>query len=138
LATSTGSNSNSPAVFSNASYTGSLTVGSQVISSINYYDADGYSSVTQVAGLLTGWYTQDSSGYLEYLGGDYVDSITLTQDMVGKTLLFNKGFTDALNNLETSDRYTVGVVQSNNSAPTGSVTISGTAQKGQLLTAVYQ
>ena len=136
LATSTGSNSNSPAVFSNASYTGSLTVGSQVTSSITYYDADGYSSVTQVAGLLTGWYTQDSSGYLEYLGGDYVDSITLTQDMVGKTLLFNKGFTDALNNLETSDRYTVGVVQSNNSAPTGSVTISGTAQKGQLLTAV--
>ena len=136
LATSTISNSNSPAVFSNATYTGSLTVGSQVTSSITYYDADGYSTVTQVAGLLTGWYTQDSSGYLEFLGVDYVDTLTLTQDMVGKTLLFNKGLTDALNNLETSDRYFVGVVQSNNSDPTGSVTISGTAQKGELLTAV--
>ena len=56
--------------------------------------------------------------------------------MVGKTLLFSKGFTDALDNLETSGRYSIGVVLSNNSAPSGSVSISGAAQKGEVLTAV--
>ena len=106
------SKTNSPAVFSNASYIGSLTVGSQVTTNIIYYDADGYSNVTQVSGLLTGWYTQDSSGYLEFLGGDYDDSIMLTEDMVGKTLLFNKGFIDALDNLETSGRYAIGLIES--------------------------
>ena len=105
------STTNSLAVFSNASYVGSLTVGSQVTTNIIYYDADGYSNVTQVSGLLTGWYTQDSSGYLEFLGGDYDDSIILTEDMVGKILLFNKGFIDALDNLETSGRYAIGLIE---------------------------
>ena len=104
------STTNSPAVFSNASYVGSLTVGSQVSTSIFYYDADGYSNVTQASGLLTGWYTQDSSGYLEFLGGYYDDSIMLTEEMVGKTLLFSKGFTDALETLETSGRYEIGLI----------------------------
>ena len=135
-ATSAVQNTNSPAVFSNASYTGSLVVGSQVTASIDYYDADGYSSLTQVSGLLTGWFLQDSAGYLEYLGGDYVENITLTQDMVGKTLLFNKGLTDAFDNLETSGRYTVGVVRAANFEPSGLVSLSGTASEGETLTAV--
>ena len=127
--------SNTPAVFSNASYTGNITVGETITSSINYYDPDGYSSVTQSAGLLTGWYTQDSSGYLEYLGVDYDDTITLTEDMVGKTLLFNKGFFDGLDNIESSANYVVGIVKSANSSPTGSISITGTTKDGNTLTA---
>ena len=127
--------SNTPAVFSNASYTGSITVGETITSSINYFDADGYSSVTQSAGLFTGWYTQDTSGFLEYLGGDFDDTITLSEDMVGKTLLFSKGFTDGLSNSEFSENYVVGVVKPANSPPTGSISITGTTKDGNTLTA---
>ena len=127
--------SNTPAVFSNASYTGNITVGETITSSINYYDTDGYSSVTQSAGLFTGWYTRDNSGFLEYLGGDFNDTITLSEDMVGKTLLFNKGFTDGLSNPEFSAHYVVGVVKSANSSPTGSISITGTTKDGNTLTA---
>jgi hypothetical protein len=69
------------------------------------------------------------------ISGATSSTFTLTQDQVGKPIYVEVSYTDLLGNHKTVvSSYTV-LVANLNDAPTGSVTISGTATKGQVLTA---
>jgi Ca2+-binding RTX toxin-like protein len=64
-----------------------------------------------------------------------VHSYTLTQAEVGKTITVTASYTDLLGTAESVSSTATAAVLNVNDLPTGSVTISGTATQGQVLTA---
>ena len=95
---------NYPAIFSNPTYSGDLTVGSTVSTDVDYIDLDLNSDNT----VATFWYIDDdgnfSNGGWESLS-DYTSfngTIQIQSDWVGKTLYFSKAFYDDQGNFETS------------------------------------
>lgn len=134
---------NTPATFSSPTFSGNLVAGSKVTTSIAYSDADGNSDGI----VLTAWFLDDDelTNGIEQLLTDYTSldgSIVLDAAWAGKTLYFTKGFEDDLGNLETSwngtsttGLYRVGEISAANSEPSGTVSITGTAIQGQVLTA---
>ena len=90
------------AVFSNPTYSGDLIVGSEIVTSISVYDADGNSD-NEIA---TVWYLGDGdlTNGVEILG-DYSSwngQLTLEADWAGKTLYYSKAFEDDAGNTESS------------------------------------
>ncbi|MEN9362311.1 MAG: hypothetical protein RL095_3846 [Verrucomicrobiota bacterium] len=105
--------------------TGTATQGQTLRASNTLVDADGMGEVSYT------W--KDASGNI--LGSS--NQITLTQALVGKQLKVTAAYTDALGAAETrSSSYTAPVVNLND-APTGTVSISGTATEDQILTASH-
>lgn len=113
---------NTPAVFSDPTYSGDLVTGSTITASIDYFDVDGNSDNE----MLTGWYLDDgdlTNGVDTYLD-DYTSfdgSIVLADAWAGKTLYFSKGFFDDLGELESSwdgesadGLYRIGVIEAEN------------------------
>jgi VCBS repeat-containing protein len=79
------------------------------------------------------WYLNDVSIAILSFGEDF----SLSTEDVGKRLSFRIAATDDLGNTEISPEFdagTVDPVQNMNAAPTGAVTISGTATEGETLT----
>ena len=96
-------------------------------------------SVADADGLGAFAYTWSSSATI---GGTYVaisgataSTFTPTQAQVGKYLKVRVGFTDALGAAEALDSAVVGPVANVNDGVTGTLSISGTASQGQVLSA---
>ncbi|MCX7261869.1 MAG: hypothetical protein NTX67_03625, partial [Burkholderiales bacterium] len=87
------------------------------------------------AGVISYQWNADGVGIFGAKGLNY----TLTQGQVGKVISVTANYTDSLGTAETVTSSTTspvaGVIGRVNGAPTGSVTISGTATQGQTLTA---
>ena len=63
-------------------------------------------------------------------------TLTLTQDQVGKAITVDVRYTDGGSTFETVSSSGTSAVENVNDAPTGSVTITGTARQGETLTAI--
>jgi len=134
--TYTNTQNNNAATFSKVSYSGALTDSQTISVSASIFDAD------VVGGVPSSTYTWfrlvDQNGVIyRDTGWQVSDQITLAQQDVGLTLIFQIGFIDDFGNVEESGWYTTGsVIFNTNDSPNGSVTIDGTATEGQELTAV--
>ncbi|MDA9007184.1 hypothetical protein N9J36_06170 [Litoricola sp.] len=126
---------NSPAIFSNPTYVGTLQAGTSVTASALYIDLDGNTDNI----VLTGWFLDDgdiSNGYETVLTDytSYDGSIDLNTDWIGKTLHFNVGFFDDAGNLETSQIWEIGEIKSANNSAQGKPLILGSTVEYQTLT----
>jgi len=126
---------NSPAIFSNPTYVGTLHAGTSVTASAVYLDLDGNTDNI----VLTGWFLDDgdiSNGYETVLTDytSYDGSIDLNTDWIGKTLHFNVGFFDDAGNLETSQIWEIGEIKSANNSAQGKPLILGSTVEYQTLT----
>ena len=85
----------------------------------------------------------DGLGVLSYqwkrggadISGAVASSYTLTEDDVNSTIHVTVSYTDGHGTVESVDSATAGPIANVNDLPTGSVTITGTATEGSLLTA---
>ena len=126
---------NSPAVFSNPTYVGTLQAGTSVTASALYLDLDGNTDNI----VLTGWFLDDgdiSNGYETVLTDytSYDGTLDLNADWIGKTLHFNVGFFDDAGNLETSQIWEIGEIKSANNSAQGKPLIRGSTVEYQTLT----
>jgi len=103
---------------------GTATQGQTLTTSHTLGDLDGIGAITYQ------WKRNSSP-----ISGATGTSYTLVQADVGFTITVTASFTDALNNAESVTSAATSAVADINDAPTGSVTISGTPQEGQVLTA---
>lgn len=80
---------------------------------------------------------QASSGFLSWtdIAGATGSSFTPTQNEVGKLIQLVVSYVDGVGNPESKTAFTTTFVANVNDAPTGTVTVSGSARPGQLLTA---
>ncbi len=101
---------------------GTATQGQVLVASNTIADPDGVRSIT---------YTWKADGTTVGVG----DTYTLTQSEVGKTITAVASYTDGFGTVETVTSVATNAVVNVNDAPTGTVTISGTATQGQTLTA---
>ncbi len=108
---------NSPAVFYNPqAYIsgGDLTIGATIQIGVEYIDLNGnFYSIVFIARI-----TRDESGQLRLLG-EQTNNLEVTNDLVGKTLLFAKGFEDDLGTIEISRYFEVGKFQMVTLLPVG-------------------
>ncbi|MDC6454790.1 hypothetical protein PQY68_06050, partial [Planktomarina temperata] len=116
---------NTPTVWSDPVYAGSLNPGSTIDAGITYIDANGNSG--NVVG--TGWYVD---GIFQGLS----ETFDLTSNHLGKEISFAFSLYDDDGFYEQSANYTAGTVWALNNDPTGAAIISGDAVKGETLTAV--
>ena len=118
-------NTNSPAIFSNASINGNFEVGQTLTVNLTYFDANGVVSAIPT----TFWYADRVliSHSIE------TNSHTLTASDAGKIISFSVAFYDDLGNFGPFGPSAV--VAAANSSPTGSITITGTTKDGHILTA---
>ncbi len=108
---------------------GEATVGKELSLASTVDDADGLGTLN---------YQWLSNGVV--ISGATQTTYTLTAADVGKTISVKVSYTDLKSNAESVTSKTTGLIAAapivaENHAPTGSVTISGTAQEGQTLTA---
>ncbi len=80
------------------------------------------------------WASEDDNN--EAISGETNDTLTLTQDQVGKTITVVVSYTDGQDTPETKTSDPTDAVTNVNDLPTGEVTITGTAREDQTLTAV--
>lgn len=118
----------------NVTISGTAQVGQTLTASNNLADADGMGIVSYI------WrYTKDGSGYFDVPNATQ-STYTLTASDVDKSFYVRAYYTDLKGNNEkiVSDdtKFVTAATQDNvNHAPTGTVTVSGTPQVGQTLTA---
>ena len=106
------------------SISGDLIQGAPISASNTLDDADGLGPITYT------WYADGA----QIAQGEI---FTLTQAQVGKAISVTASYTDAHGTAESSVSSVSSVVANLNDAPTGSVTISGTVQEDQILTASH-
>ncbi|RZS55028.1 hypothetical protein, partial [Sphaerotilus mobilis] len=104
---------------------GMATQGQTLMAVNNLADADGLGTISYQ------WLANDVA-----IDGAIGDSYTLTQDQVGKVIKVRASYTDGGSTVESKTSAATSVVANINDLPTGSVTISGTATQGQMLTAM--
>ncbi|MCX7262695.1 MAG: hypothetical protein NTX67_08030 [Burkholderiales bacterium] len=103
---------------------GTATQGQTLTVSNMLADADGLGTVS---------YQWKAGGV--NIGGATSSTLTLTQSLVGKTVTVVASYTDLGSTAESVTSSSTSSVANVNDSPTGSVTISGTATQGQILTA---
>ncbi|WP_207224832.1 M10 family metallopeptidase C-terminal domain-containing protein [Sphaerotilus mobilis] len=109
---------------------GSVTIsgeakqGQTLRASNNLSDLDGLGTISYQ------WLANDIA-----IDGAIGESYTLTQDQVGKAIKVRASYTDGGGTVESKTSTATSVVANLNDLPSGSVTISGTATQGQMLTA---
>ena len=104
--------------------TGTATQGQTLTASNTLADADGLGTISYK------WQAGGSN-----ISGATGNSYLLTEAEVGKTISVIASYTDGHSTLETVTSAATSAVANLNDAPTGSVTITGTATQGQTLTA---
>jgi uncharacterized delta-60 repeat protein len=109
--------------------TGTATQGQVLSASNTLADLDGIPSTG--AGAVT--YQWLANGV--NIGGATNSTLTLTQAQVGKAISVKASYTDQQGTAESVTSSATAAVANINDAPTGSVTITGTATQGQVLTA---
>ncbi len=102
---------------------GTVTQGQILIASNTLSDADGLGTIK---------YQWKADGV--NISGATSSTLLLGQTQVGKTITVVASYTDSGNTAESIASIATGPVANLNDAPTGSVTISGTAKQGQILT----
>ncbi|WP_262967360.1 cadherin-like domain-containing protein, partial [Methylobacter psychrophilus] len=90
-------------------------------------------TLADVDGLGTISYQWLADGLI--ITGATASTLTLTQEQVGKTITIKAAYTDLLGTAESVSSVATGAVTNVNDAPTGTVTITGTAAQDQILTA---
>ena len=111
---------NTPAVFSNPSYSGTLEVGSFIYVDINYTDPDKNSD-----GLFTTtFYYTDTQGVSQQIDTTNF-TILLTDNMVGSDIYYSVSYRDDLGFFEGSDLYVIGPVMSSNNPVQGAPELVG-------------
>ena len=108
---------------------GEVSEGSTLIASHTLTDADGIPA-TGVGALYYQW----QSGGVDIIGAT-TSALLLTPYLVGKTISVFATYTDFAGHLESFSSQTTTAVANVNDSPTGSVTITGTATQGQVLSA---
>jgi Ca2+-binding RTX toxin-like protein len=103
---------------------GTTTEGQTLTASNTLADPDGLGAITY----------QWQAGGVD-IGGETASTLLLTQAQVGKTITVVASYTDLGGAAESVPSSATASVANLNQAPTGSVTISGTATQGQTLTA---
>jgi serralysin len=108
---------------------GAVRQGSQLSASSTLADADGLGTL--------GWRWQSSSNGSSWsdIAGATASSFTPTEAQVGLKLRVLASYTDGLGKAESVASTSTAAVANVNDAPTGKVSIGGTAQQGSLLTA---
>lgn len=108
---------------------GAVRQGSQLSASSSLADADGLGTL--------GWRWQSSSNGSVWsdIAGATASSFTPTEAQVGLKLRVLADYTDGLGTAESVASTSTAAVANVNDAPTGKVSIGGTAQQGSLLTA---
>ncbi len=104
--------------------TGTATQGQQLTVSNTLADADGLGTISYQ------WQAGGSD-----ISGATSSTYTLTEAEVGKTVTVVASYTDGHSTAEHVTSTTTGAIVNVNDAPTGNVTIDGTATQGQTLTA---
>ena len=124
------SSATSPVVNFNNIPTGSVTIsgnamqGQTLTAANTLSDADGLGTIS---------YQWKANGSV--ISGATNNSVLLTEALVGKAITVTAGYTDGLGTAETVTSMATGPVVNINDAPTGLVTLTGTATQGQILTA---
>jgi len=108
----------------NVTIAGTATQGQQLTASNTLADADGLGTISYQ------WKAGGSD-----ISGATSSSYTLTESEVGKAVTVVASYTDHHDTVEHVTSAATGVVANVNDAPTGRVTISGSATQGQTLTA---
>jgi hypothetical protein len=108
---------------------GAVRQGSQLSASSTLADADGLGTLS--------WRWQSSSNGSSWsdISGATASSFTPTEDQVGLKLRALADYTDGLGKAESVASTSTAAVANVNDAPTGKVSIGGTAQQGSMLTA---
>ncbi len=110
--------------------TGAVTIsgtaiqGAQLTASHTLADADGLGPISYQ------WYAAGTA-----IAGATANTLTLAEAQVGKVITVQANYTDLLGTAESVSSGSTAAVLNVNDAPTGDVTISGTASTGQTLTA---
>jgi hypothetical protein len=104
---------------------GTATQGQTLTATNTLADADGLGSITYQ------WFAGVDS-----IAGATADTFVLTQAEVGKAITVKASYTDLQNTAESVNSSATNSIVNTNDAPTGSVTISGTATQNETLTAV--
>lgn len=107
------------------SVVGTATQGQTLNASNNIVDADG------IVSLISYQWKENGTP----IAGATNNAIVLAQAQVGKTITVSASYLDLLGNAESLTSSATGAVSNVNDAPTGTVTISGTAAQFQTLTA---
>jgi Ca2+-binding RTX toxin-like protein len=105
--------------------TGTAVQGQTLTAANTLADADGMGTISYQ------WFADGKA-----IAGATGASYTLGQADVGKAISVRAGYTDGLGAVEARTSSTTGRVANVNDAPTGDVTVTGTARQGQTLTAV--
>jgi Ca2+-binding RTX toxin-like protein len=103
---------------------GTKTQGQTLTASNTLADADGLGTISYQ------WKAAGTS-----ISGATGSTLTLAQAQVGKTITVTASYTDGFSRAETVTSSSTSSILNINDAPTGAVTISGTATQGQVLTA---
>jgi hypothetical protein len=111
------------------SMTGTPTQGQTLTAANTLADADGIP--TSGSGAIAYQWRADGVA----ISGATGSTLNLTQSLVGKALSVRASYTDNLGTLESVTSSATTAVANVNDAPTGTVTITGTATQGQTLTA---
>jgi len=104
--------------------TGTATQGQTLTASNTLADADGMGTVSY-------FWKADGLGIAGVTG----NTLALTEPLVGKAITVTASYTDGHGTVESKTSSATAAVANVNDAPTGSVTIAGTATSGQTLTA---
>jgi hypothetical protein len=110
--------------------TGAVTISGTAIQNETLTAANTLADVDGLGTIAYQWLADGSA-----ISGATASTLTLTQEQVGKAITVQAAYTDLLGAAESISSATTGVVVNVNDAPTGSVTISGTATQNEILTA---
>ncbi len=110
--------------------TGAVTISGTAIQNETLTAANTLADVDGLGTIAYQWLADGSA-----ISGATASTLTLTQEQVGRAITVQAAYTDPLGAAESVSSATTGVVVNVNDAPTGSVTISGTATQNEILTA---
>jgi glutamine synthetase len=110
--------------------TGSVTINGTATKGQTLTATDTLADIDGLGAISYQWQADGAS-----ITGATTSALVLADAQVGKIITVVASYTDLHNTLETASSSATAVVTNANAAPTGSVTIAGTATKGQTLTA---
>jgi Ca2+-binding RTX toxin-like protein len=121
----------------NATMTGQLSITGQAQQGQTLTLSDTLSDPDGLGAFAYQWERSANGVDWTVLHGVTGSTVALDQDLVGQRLRAKVAFTDGRGNPETVTSYMTSTISNVNDAPTGGVSISGTASQGQTLTASH-